>query len=340
MSNPRITVICPIYQERRFIGTLLDSLSAQDYPKDSMEVFLIDGMSKDGTRELIAEYAKTHSFFRLLDNPMRTVPYALNNGISQSTGDIVIRIDAHCKYPTDYFSRLVHYLQELDADNVGGVCRTLPANESTKALAIAQCLCHPFGVGGSDFRIGTNRIKQVDTVPFGCFRRSLFDRIGMFDPELTRNQDDEFNGRIVKNGGKIYLIPDIVIEYAARDTIAKTRRMYWQYGLFKPLVNRKLGTPATVRQFFPLLFCLGVIIGALLSIVSKYIAVAYAAVLTLYFLIGLTVGIKKAIEFKRWALVVYMPYIFFNLHMSYGLGYLKGLYKVLRNKKLNVKVNR
>lgn len=340
MSNPRITVVCPIYQERRFIGPLLESLSAQDYPKDSIEVFLIDGMSKDGTREYIAEYAKTHPFFRLVDNPMRTVPYALNNGISQATGDIVIRIDAHCKYPTDYFSRLVYYLQKLDADNVGGVCRTLPANGSTKALAIAQCLCHPFGVGGSDFRIGADKIKQVDTVPFGCFRHSLFDRIGMFDPELTRNQDDEFNGRIVKNGGKIFLIPDIVIEYAARDTIAKTRRMYWQYGLFKPLVNRKLGTPATVRQFFPLLFCMGVILGALLSIVSEYIAVAYAAVLILYFLIGLSVGIKKAVEYKRWQLAMYMPYIFFNLHMSYGLGYLKGLYKVIMNKKLNVKVNR
>ncbi len=340
MCIPRITVICPIYQERRFIGPLLDSLTAQDYPKDSMEVFLIDGMSQDGTREYIAEYAHAHPFFRLVDNPMRTVPYALNKGISQATGDIVIRIDAHCKYPTNYFSRLVHYLQELDADNVGGVCRTLPANGSTKALAIAQCLCHPFGVGGSDFRIGAHRVKQVDTVPFGCFRRSLFDRIGMFDPELTRNQDDEFNGRIVKNGGKIFLIPDIVIEYAARDTIAKTRSMYWQYGLFKPLVNRKLGTPATVRQFFPLLFSVGVIIGALLSLVSQCIAVAYAAVLILYFLIGLLVGIGKAIEYKRWPLAAYMPYIFLNLHMSYGLGYLKGLYKVLMKKDLNVKVNR
>lgn len=340
MSNPRITVVCPIYQERRFIEPLLASLSAQDYPKDSMEILLIDGMSTDGTREFISAYAATHPFFRLIDNPQRTVPYALNNGISQATGDIVIRIDAHCKYPADYFSRLVHYLLELGADNVGGVCRTLPANGSTKALAIALCLCHPFGVGGSDFRIGANRIKQVDTVPFGCFRRSLFDRIGLFDPELTRNQDDEFNGRIVKNGGKIFLIPDIVIEYAARDTIAKTRRMYWQYGLFKPLVNRKLGTPATVRQFFPLLFALGVVAGAVLSCFSKFVAVAYAAVLVLYFLIGLSVGIGKAVHYRRWTLAVYMPYIFFNLHMSYGLGYLKGLYKVLANKKLNVKVNR
>ena len=331
MCSPRITVICPIYQERRFIGPLLDSLAAQDYPKDSMEVFLVDGMSQDGTREFIAEYAHAHPFFRLVDNPMRTVPYALNKGISQAAGDIVIRIDAHCKYPANYFSRLVHYLQELDADNVGGVCRT---------LARALCLCHPFVVGGSDFRIGAHRIKQFDTVPVGCFRRSLFDRIGMFDPELTRNQDDEFNGRIVKSGGKIFLIPDIVIEYAARDTIAKTRSMYWQYGLFKPLVNRKLGTPATVRQFFPLLFSLGVIIGALLSLVSQCIAVAYAAVLILYFLIGLLVGIGKAIEYKRWPLAVYMPYIFFNLHMSYGLGYLMGLYKVLMKKDWNVKVNR
>lgn len=340
MNNPKITVVCPIYQERRFIEGLLESITLQDYPKDRMEVFLIDGMSKDGTREFITEYAKTHPFFKLIDNPQRTVPYALNNGIAQATGDVVIRIDAHCKYPADYFSRLVRYLYELKADNVGGVCNTLPANDSTKALAIAQCLCHSFGVGGSDFRIGTSKIKQVDTVPFGCFHRDLFDRIGMFDPELTRNQDDEFNGRIIKNGGKIFLIPDIVIEYAARDTIAKTRRMYWQYGLFKPLVNRKLGTPATVRQFFPLLFCIGIVLGALLSFVSPIIAYIYLAVMALYFALGFTFGVKTALRKKRFALAFYMPYIFLNLHLSYGFGYIKGLYKVLTNKKMTVNVNR
>ena len=177
-------------------------------------------------------------------------------------------------------------------------------------------------------------------MPFGCFHRDLFDRIGMFDPELTRNQDDEFNGRIIKNGGKIYLIPDIVIEYAARDTIAKTRRMYWQYGLFKPLVNRKLGTPATVRQFFPLLFCIGIVLGALLSFVSPIIAYIYLAVMALYFALGFMFGIKTALRKKRFALAFYMPYIFLNLHLSYGFGYIKGLYKVLTNKKMTVNVNR
>ena len=340
MSNPKITVVCPIYQERRFIEGLLESITLQDYPKDCMEVFLIDGMSKDGTREFITEYAKTHPFFKLIDNPQRTVPYALNNGIAQATGDVIIRIDAHCKYPVDYFSQLVSYLYELKADNVGGVCNTLSANDSTKALAIAQCLCHPFGVGGSDFRIGANKIKQVDTVPFGCFHRSLFDKIGMFDIELTRNQDDEFNGRIIKNGGKIFLIPDIVIEYAARDTIEKTRRMYWQYGLFKPLVNSKLGTPATIRQFFPMLFCIGIVLGALLSFASPIIAYIYLIVMTIYFVICFTVGIKTALHQKRLALTFYMPYIFLNLHLSYGFGYIKGLYKVLTNKKMIVNVNR
>lgn len=340
MDNKRITVICPIYQERKFIQGLLESISMQDYPKELMEVFLIDGMSNDGTREFITDYAKSHPIFKLIDNPMRTVPYALNYGIEQASGDIIIRIDAHCKYPANYFSRLVHYLITLGADNVGGVCRTLPANNSTKALAIAQCLCHPFGVGGSDFRIGADKIKQVDTVPFGCFKRELFDRIGLFDPELTRNQDDEFNGRIIKNGGKIFLIPDIVIEYAARDTIAKTRRMYWQYGLFKPLVNSKLGTPATLRQFFPLLFCLGIVVGAGLSILSNMVAYMYIAVMALYFALGLMVGISKAVQTQRVALAWYMPYVFLNLHLSYGFGYMKGLYKVLTHKKMTVKVNR
>lgn len=336
----KISIICPIYQEARFISAFLDSLLEQDYPRELLEIFLIDGMSDDGTRDIIARYEARYSCFHMLDNPMHTVPYALNAAIRQATGDIVIRLDAHCKYPANYVSSLAHWLVELHADNVGGVWRTHPANNSAEALAVALCSSHPFGVGGSEHKVGASGIKQVDTVPFGCYRRDVFSRIGLFDEELTRNQDDEFNARLINNGGKIFLIPSVVIDYTARENMRKMRKMYYQYGLFKPLVNRKLGSPATVRQFFPALFCIGIVLGALLSCLFRPILWMYVAVMAIYFAIGIIIGAKKALLYKRASLVLWIPYTFLNIHLSYGIGYLYGVYKVATGKSFNVKVNR
>ena len=338
--NKKISIICPIYQEQRFISKFLDSIIAQDYPKENLEVFLIDGMSTDGTRDIVKKYMQEYPFFKLLDNPMHTVPFALNNGIRHATGEVVIRLDAHCKYPTHYFSTLVTQLFRLNADNVGGVWHTIPANNTTEALAIAIGSSHPFGVGGSDHKIGTTEIKEVDTVPFGCYRKEVFDKIGLFDEELTRNQDDEFNARLINHGGKIFLIPSVVIDYTARENLAKMRKMYYQYGLFKPLVNKKLGSPATIRQFFPSLFCLGLIVGLLMSIFIPYFVYLYLAIIAIYLILGITIGIQTAIKHRRTALAIMMPYTFLCIHLSYGIGYLEGLYKVLTKQSFNVKLSR
>lgn len=335
-----VTIICPIYNEEKFIAKCIESILGQDFPQDELEILLIDGMSSDNTRQIISQYTAQHSNIQLIDNPNRTVPYALNIGIREAKGDVIIRLDAHCKYPENYVSTLSQKLTELNADNVGGVWKTLPANDSCIALAIAIASSHPFGVGDSKHKTGATQIIEVDTVPFGCYRREVFDRIGLFDTDLTRNQDDEFNARLIKNGGKIFLIPDIVIEYTARETISKMRKMYYQYGLFKPLVNKKLGKAATTRQFFPLMFLIGLVIGAIVSPFSKVLCAVYLLVLALYFGIGLIVGIKKALENRRFALIFLMPFVFLNVHLSYGFGYLIGIYKVLMNKDFNVKYNR
>ena len=151
-------------------------------------------------------------------------------------------------------------LEQSGADNVGGVCRTLPASDSAMAKAIAVGMSHPLGVGNSHFRIGCRpEDRWVDTVPFGCYRREVFDRIGLFDEELVRNQDDELNLRLIKHGGRILLSPRIVCKYFARDSLAKLWRMYYQYGYFKPLVVRKVGGVMTLRQLLPPLFVLGLI---------------------------------------------------------------------------------
>ena len=336
-----VSVICPIYNEEKYITKCIESVLEQDYPTEDLEILFVDGLSTDKTRKIVSDYATRYNQIRLLDNPHRIVPYAMNIGIKAAKGDIIIRLDGHVEYPTNYISKCVHYLMTLpNAENVGGVCQTLPCNERNISQAIAIALSTGFGMGNSSFRIGSTEIRKVDTVPFGCFRKSLFERVGYYDYELVRNQDDELNGRIIKSGGMIYLIPEIKTKYFSRDKICKIRRMFYQYGLYKPLVNKKLGSPATARQFVPLLFLLGIVLGGILSAFSIYIMYIYFAVLALYLAIGLFIGCKYAVKYRRPMLTLLMPYVFANVHLSYGYGYLRGIYKILANKKFNVESNR
>lgn len=336
----QVSIICPVYNEEKFIDMCVVSILNQDYPADSLEVFFVDGRSTDNTVETISKYAATNTNIHILDNPQHTVPYALNKGIEHSHGDVIIRIDGHCVYPSNYISTLVKYLYELNADNVGAVWHTVPAKDTSICHAIAIASSHPFGVGGSRHKIGAKDILQTDTVPFGCYRREVFDKIGMFDTDLTRNQDDEFNARLINHGGRIYLIPQLEINYTARNTLYKMCRMYFQYGLFKPLVNKKLGSPATIRQFFPLLFLLGIVLGGIMSFLADWIMWTYFAVLILYITIGIAIGCKSAVKRHKPLLVSLMPYVFACVHLSYGYGYLIGIYKLLMKKKFNVESNR
>ena len=332
-----LSVICPIYNEEKYIAKCIDSILAQDYPKDDLEVIFVDGMSSDRTREIVAEYSAKYPFIRLIDNPDRIVPPAMNIGIKVSVGDIIVRLDAHAVFPQNYLSELVKNLHELDADNVGGVCRTLPINDTPVCRSIAYVLSSSFGMGNSHFRIGADTIKEVDTVPFGCFKRELFERVGYFDEELTRNQDDEFNGRIIKNGGKIFLLPDLVIDYFARDTVAKVYKMFYQYGLFKPLVNKKLGQPATIRQFFPLLFVLGLILGPLTFLISSAFIWLYLGVLLVYLTLAAVFSSKESRSLKE---VLIKIWVYFVVHFAYGWGYINGIIKLIFKIPFNVKSNR
>ena len=332
-----ISVICPIYNEERDIGKWIESIMRQNYPKEDMEVLFVDGMSTDRTRAIIAGYLPRCPYVRVLDNPKRIVPPALNIGIRAAKGEVIVRLDAHAIYPKNYFSVLVRKLNELGADNVGGVCRTLPVRDTPVCRAIAMALSSSFGMGNSYFRIGATKEMCVDTVPFGCFRREVFDKIGLFDEELVRNQDDEFNGRIVKNGGKIYLIPSLVIDYYARDTVGKVRKMFYQYGLFKPLVNKKLGTPATLRQFFPLCFVAGLIVGGVLSLFFKAVAWLYLCVIALYLLLAFVFALKETRKMREMLILVG---VFFTIHVSYGWGYLRGIWKIVIGQSFTANVNR
>lgn len=333
-----LSVIVPIYQEEKYISKCIDSMLSQDYPKDDLEIILVDGMSQDRTREIVATYTAKYPFIRMIDNPERIAPCAMNRGIKEAKGDVIIRLDAHVYYPKNYFSLLVEKLNELPgAENVGALCNTLPVNDSITAQSIAAVLSSSFGMGNSHFRVGADKEMEVDTVPFGCFHRSIFDKVGLYDEELVRNQDDELNARIIKAGGKIYLVPQLVCEYYARDTAKKVYKMFYQYGVFKPLVNKKLGSPATVRQFFPLFFVLGLLVGPIVCLFLPVLWWAYFAVIMLWFILATSFSLKDSKNLKR---ILTQNWIYFVVHFGYGWGYIVGIYKVLFHRPFVVQVNR
>ena len=321
----KVSVIIPCRNEVQYIGQCLDSVLKNDYPFHNLEILVIDGLSEDGTREIVRNYFEKHPFIKLLDNPRKITPTALNIGIKHAKGEVIIRMDVHARYPENYISVLVHYLDKMDCDNVGGLWKTLPGGEGMIARAIAVATSSPFGIGNAWYRIGVERITEVDTVPYGCFKRELFDRIGLFDEKLIRNQDDEFNARIKKNGGNIFLIPEIKIEYFARDTIWKMIKMFFQFGCYKPLVNIKIGKPATLRQLVPPLFVLYLLSLILLLVLKPNITMPAILVLAIYWIISVLCSLVYTIKQKQLTFAILLPIIFFIIHTSYGFGYLAGI---------------
>jgi glycosyltransferase involved in cell wall biosynthesis len=323
-APPFVSVIIPCRNEEAFIDRCLTSVRSGDFPRDRMEVLVVDGMSDDRTREIVERRAAEDDGIALLDNPGRIAPTALNIGIRRAKGDIIVRVDAHALYGRDYISKLVDWLTRSGADNVGGVWLTRPANATPRARAIAIGLAHPFGVGNAHFRIGVREPRWVDTVPFGCYRREVFDRIGLFDEDLVRNQDDEFNARLIRRGGRILLVPEIVAEYFARESMVKLWRTYFQYGYFKPLAARKIGAVMTIRQLIPALFVTTVSAGASLAALFAPLRPPFAAVIGTYAAADLAcaafAGRRQGIRCVLWLAVVFPV-----LHVAYGLGFLKGL---------------
>ena len=327
MYRKKVTVIVPCRNEEDYIEETIMNIIQQDYP--DIELLIIDGESSDKTTDIILQLARTHPAIRYYNNPHKTVSFALNLGIQQSTGEIIIRMDSHSLYPANYISELVKHLIEFKVDNVGGVCVTHPGNSTNKALAISEATSNIFGIGNSSFRLKTEAIKEVDTVPFGCYNRELFNRIGMFDEELIRNQDDEFNGRVIKNGGRILLIPSIKIEYFARTTFLKVSKMFYQYGLFKPLVTKKLGNPTSIRQFFPVVFLFVLALAPVAYLLNFELFMADLGIVSIYLVLNLFFSMRIAISNRNIGLFFYMPLTFLIIHLSYGFGYLYGFIRFI-----------
>ncbi|MEZ4799089.1 MAG: glycosyltransferase family 2 protein [Flavobacteriales bacterium] len=348
-----ISVIVPTYNEEHFIASFLDNVLQQDVDQTQVEIIISDGRSTDRTREIVATYQTKYNNIVLIDNPDKYVPQALNKALAIAKGETIVRLDAHSIYPKNYIRTLVLKLHSLQADNVGGMWITEPGNQTLEAAAIAIATTDKIGIGNASYRHGAASEIETDTVPYGCFKKDIFTRIGTFDEDLLRNQDDEFNGRIIKNNGKIFLIPEVKIRYFARPTYAKMRTMFYQYGLYKPLVMLKLGSPATMRQFAPPMLVLGHSIAAFFMLLFPSIWWFFGSGLLAYYLLLLFRATQItqrlpafATQFSRLKLILKIFLAFPQIHFSYGMGYIKGwmefvvLKKHLKNSSASLKENR
>ena len=323
-----VSIICPIYNEEKYIRNFLDSLLQQDYPKDNIEIIIVDGKSKDMTRDILAEYIVKYPFIRLIDNPERIVTYAMNRGIDVAKGNIIMRLDAHTFYQPNYISVLVDGLRRLKADNVGSVCKTDVLNKNPKSLAIREVLGNKFGVGNSTFRTGIDHEQEVETVPFGCWPKEVFEKYGKYDVRLVRNQDIELNKRIIRGGGKIYILPDTYCTYLARETWGALSKNNYGNGLWNILTvfYTKTFSSLSLRHFIPLLFVLSLIVPLILALfwwpISSVSAVSLIAYISLISAVSLKLYLVKHLNF--W----YLLLTFFVLHLSYGWGSMIGILRI------------
>ena len=318
----KIKVVIPCRNELGYIGKCLDSLVHCNQTGVELHVWVVDGMSDDGTRPLISEYAARYSFIKLVDNVRRTTPYALNIGLEPLDYDIGIILGAHAVVDKEFVRHNARVLQEHpEVGCAGGIITNVHENELSRV--ISNAMSSPFGVGNAYFRTG-GKSGYVDTVAFGAYRREVFEKIGFFDEDLVRNQDDEFNYRVTKAGFKIYLDPKIESQYYVRGSFSKLYKQYFQYGYWKVFVNRKHATITTLRQLAPPLWMLFVSVGWVGFFLHPLLGYSYVGMILIY----LTLAKFTAIRTAGWQIPMIFKLVacYMILHASYGWGYLKGMF--------------
>jgi glycosyltransferase involved in cell wall biosynthesis len=328
-----ITVVIACRNEIGHIRAFLDSLLAQKLDGMEWEAIIADGRSEDGTRAVLDEYCARWSRLRVIDNPGRIVSSGLNAAIRAARGAVILRMDAHTNYAPDYCRLCLETLVQTGADNVGGPARTNASGTYARAVAAAY---HSRFCTGARFH-DVNYEGWVDTVTYGCWRKSVFDEIGLFDEDLVRNQDDELNLRLTRAGGKIWQNPRIMSWYAPRTTLHDVFRQYFQYGFWKVAVIRKHRIPSSWRHAIPVSFVLANLAFLLSCVIAKWAgserwafvsASTWAFMLIAYGLANLTASAKAAKK-SGWDLLPYLPAAFATFHFAWGLGFLVGIFRLL-----------
>ena len=322
---PLVTIIMPVRNEAQYIERSLGAVLAQDYPSHRLEILVVDGLSNDGTPDMVqqlwANRPDTCGSLRIIDNPAQVTPVAFNVGIRQARGQVIIIVGGHCQVAPDYVKRCVEALNQTGADCAGGPMVTLGETYPAEVIALAQSSI--FGVGGVAFRTGRQQPGYVDTVAFGAYQREVFDRIGGFDEDLVRNQDDEFNFRLTQAGGKIWLDPSIGSVYYSRANLPGLWRQYFQYGLYKVLVIQKRNAVPSWRHLVPATFVLCLMLSCLFMLFTAQ-PLWLLSVAGPYAVAGGLAAVYTARH--HWRALPLLPAAFLTLHLAYGLGFLKGLW--------------
>ncbi len=317
-ARPLVSIVIPCLNEERYITNLLDSLAAQDHGPSGIEVLVADGGSTDRTRDLVRAYASPFARLQLVDNPKRITVGGLNAGMDAARGDCWIIIGAHSLVRPDFVRASVEALLRTGAACVGGPIETI--GEGTVGRAIAAAMSSPFGVGNAKFRYADEE-GEVDTVPFGCYHRRVWEVVGRFDETVDGADEDSYNARLIEAGGRIVLVPTIRSSYYPRRTFRALAKQYWEYGAAKgTLLGR--GRPLQPRHFAPSAMVVGGPLLLLLGGVSKWARLTLR-VLAVGYLVGGVMASRKAA-----ARTGANPALTFaavaTMHATYGAGFLWG----------------
>jgi succinoglycan biosynthesis protein ExoA len=325
MSTAQLTVsiIIPMRNEEKYIGGCLDSILANNFARDQYEILIADGESSDRSREVVLQRSRRFPIIRLLYNPKKVVPPGLNEAIRQARGRYIIRMDAHSEYPSDYIENCVAELERTGVANVGGRCITLPGANTMTAKTIALLTQTRAGVGNASFRLGGGD-RFVDTVPFGAFRREVFDDVGLYREDLVRNQDYELNARIRSHGSKIFLSSKIYAMYYNVPTFRRFMRQAFMNGSWSARCWRRYPVTFCWRHAAPLVFVSGLIGSFLLALVLRPGLWLLALGLCSYMLLSLTAATQIARR-GEWKCGVLAPCLMFTYHFVYGLATIVGL---------------
>lgn len=325
-----VSVVVPCRNEKKYIGKCIDSFINQTYDSDLYEVLICDGMSDDGTRNIVRDYEKKYGNIKLIDNKGLSAPKGMNAGIKHSSSDVIIIFGAHAYADQNFVKENVISLTTHDVGCVGGPIETINGND--KGLAISMAMSSPFGVGNALFRYATEE-TYVDTVAFGCYRKKVLEEIGYFDEELVRNQDDELNFRITEKGYKILLSPSIKSYYYSRASLKKLWKQYYQYGFWKVRVMQKHGGLPSLRHIVPALFVTTNVLGIVLGIFYRWILYLWVLEVLIYVFGDVAASLKLIHRERRiWK---YIFWIFPIIHFGYGVGFINGLFNfyIFKSKK-------
>ena len=336
MKKIKLSILIPCFNEFKYISSCLDSIIANDFNHNNYEILIIDGGSTDGTLKILNKFCSEYNFIKVIDNPKKTKSSALNIGIKESIGEVIMRIDAHAVYNKNYISTLVSSLYSEGVDNTGGVRDTyISVNGGTMEITISLMISNPLIVGNAFYRTGNlSKNKIVHTVFGGCYKKEIFYKIGLFNENLIRAQDREFNARIINSGGKILLIPTVRCTYFSRTKFLEYLKWNWDgakwLGYTSKFTNIKI---LLFRNYIPVMFTLYVIFLKIIFFQKENIGLSFimtlvlATPLIIYFLIMFIEGINKSIKYKRSLLILFFPLLAFITHISYGIGLIYGRVK-------------